>query len=185
MPSPALSAIDMKTIFSLFLLTLAIGCGTHKTAVSHLDSREEGNAFIDSLLAADVDTVIGYYQGCVGCVKGLPLDYYIYWLDETEKRWKIKRFSTYARYEILQRGRPPMSYLERNLDSIETGRMKPFPEFSHFSWESIRIILGERSFEYKVEEMERQFNDSSPRVIFIDKIRSELLGLTGYWRRED
>ena len=48
--------------------------------VEHLDARQNGDLFIDSLKNAEVDTIVGFYYGCSGCNSGRNKVYYVNWI---------------------------------------------------------------------------------------------------------
>ncbi len=175
----------MKIFITLLTITLLISCSTRKyytTYVEHLDSRAEGDRFIDSLMTSGVDTIIGYYDGCSGCIQGLEKPYYVFWASG--KKWFVTKFTKYSKFNHIAGYSPPIKYLSDNLDSIENGRLnKPQYEMSHFPYDVIRIKLNDTEFEYEIKNFEKWKNESAQKVILIDKIRSKILDiLTGEWK---
>lgn len=150
--------------------------------VEHLDSRLEGDRFIDSLQSAGFDTIIGYYDGCSGCIQGRNKPYYIFW--DSGKKWYLTKFTNYSRFNHIAGYSPPIKYLTENLESIKNDKLKkPEYEISHYPYDVIRIILNDKEIRYEVKAFEKWNNESIQKVILIDKIRSNLLRvLSGEWK---
>ena len=161
-----------------------MGCSMSKhytVYVEHLDSRIEGDRFIDSLQNAGVDTIIGYYDGCSGCIQGLDKPYYVFW--DSGKKWYLTKFTKYSRFNHIAGYSPPIKYLTENLENIENGKLtKPQYEISHYPYDVVRIILKDNEIKYEVKAYEKWTNESTQKVILIDKIRSKLLDIRpGNW----
>jgi hypothetical protein len=169
----------MKKLLPLFILMLLIGCSTSKyyvAYVQHIDSRAEGNKFIDSLRTLGMDTIIGYYDGCSGCVEGFEKPYYIFW--DSKNTWHLIKFTTYSKYNEITGYSPPIKYVSENIESIENGKLNaPQFELLHFHYDAVRIIFQNKETKYEINDFEKFDNESAPKVILIDKIRSELLGI--------
>lgn len=150
--------------------------------VEHIDSRAEGDKFIDSLHTAGVDTIIGYYDGCSGCIQGLEKPYYVFW--DSGKKWHVTKFTKYSRFNHIAGYTPPINYLSDNVDSIKNGKLKkPQYEMNHFPYDVVRINLGDYDFKYEIKAYEKWANESHQKAILIDKIRSKLLDISlGEWK---
>lgn len=112
----------MKTFYSLLILFLLFSCSTGRHNIiylEHLNAKEEGDQFIDSLKTAGVDTIIGYYDGCSGCNQGREKSYYVFW--DSENKWNLTKFTNYSRYNHIAGYSPPINYISSNIDSIENG----------------------------------------------------------------
>lgn len=169
----------MKPFLIIFILSFLIGCSMSRNCpvyVEHLDSRVDGDRFMDSLRNVRVDTIIGYYIGCSGCIAGLEKPYYVFW--NAEKKWYVTKFTKYSRYNHIAGYAPPIKYLSENLDSIENGRIKNTQyKLSHYPFDVIRIKLSDEEIKYEITADEKWINESSQKVILIDKIRYKLLDI--------
>lgn len=175
----------MKSFLIILILSFLIGCSLNRNStvyVEHLDSRLDGDRFIDSLKSVGVDTIIGYYDGCSGCILGLEKPYYVFW--DAGKKWYVTKFTKYSRYNHIAGYTPPIKYLSENLDIIENGRIqKPRYELNHYPYDVIRIYLSDKEIKYEITADEKGTNEASQKVILIDKIRSKLLDiLPGEWK---
>jgi hypothetical protein len=173
----------MKAFTALLILLFLGACSNrfHKTNyIEHLDPVANGNKFIDSLRAEGIDTLIAYYEGCSGCIRGFEKSYYIYWVHNDSGY--LTKFTNYSNFKAFQ-SYPPLQYLKENIKSIENGWLnEPKSEWNHFQFQSIYIILGTKEIKYTIPDYVRWVNESAPKVIFIDKIRSKLYGLNPeYW----
>ena len=48
---------------------------------------------------------------------------------------------------------------------------------SHFTYDAVRILLNGREINYEIKNYEKWNNESAPKVILIDKIRSKLFAI--------
>jgi hypothetical protein len=144
--------------------------------VEHIDSRAEGDRFIDSLRTSGLDTIIGYYDGCSGCIQGVEKPYYIFW--DSGNIWHLTKITKYSRFNQITGYSPPINFLFENLSTIENNNLNaPKFEMCHFNYEVVRIILDDKEINYKIKDSEKWNNESSPRVMLIDKIRSTLFDI--------
>lgn len=168
----------IKTL-QLFLLIIFTSCSTSKhqiILVEHINSRAEGDRFIDSLKASGKDTIIGYYSGCSGCWRGTQTPYYIYWC--TENNWHLTKFTNYSRFNQITRFRPSINYLSKNIETIDSSNLiKTGVWISHCHFEIVRIVLNGKEMKYTILDYEKLDNELAPKVILIDKIRSELFNI--------
>lgn len=133
---------------------------------------------MDSLQTEGVDTIIGYYDGCSGCIRGTTKTYYIYWYSE---EWYLTKFNNYSNFNVISRERAPIGFISENLDSLEHGKLRrPAFELLHYHYDRIQIILPNRTFEFQVNEYQNEANPMSEKVVLIDKIRSGLLDVRGW-----
>jgi len=169
----------MKGLLQVLIFVSLIGCASSKYStvyIEHLNSRAEGERFIDSLKTQGVDTIIGYYDNCYGCWSGFNRPYYVYW--DSGNIWHLTTFTNYSRFKNITGYSPPLAYLISNLEAIENEPIiKPQYDISHFSIEYVRIILGEKEIKYSTRNYEKWHNESVQKVILIDKIRSKLFGI--------
>jgi hypothetical protein len=169
----------MRRILQILIAIVLTGCSVSKyytSSVEHFDSRAEGNGFIDSLRTSGKDTIIGYYDGCSGCIRGLEKPYYIYW--QSENKWNLTKFTIYARFNHITGFSPPIKYISDNIEAIDTLKLSlPKAEMSHFTYDAVRILLNGREINYEIKNYEKWNNESAPKVILIDKIRSKLFAI--------
>jgi hypothetical protein len=168
--------IHMKRLLQSLILILLTGCSMSKyntVCVEHIDSKSEGDRFIDSLRALGLDTIIGYYDGCSGCVQGIEKPYYIFW--GTGNRWHVTKITKYSRFNQITGLSPPINYVSENLLTIEnTNLAAPKFQMCHYTYDVVRIILNGNEIIYEIKDYEKWNNESAPRVLLLDKIRSKL-----------
>ncbi|MBL7888431.1 MAG: hypothetical protein JNL24_02700 [Bacteroidia bacterium] len=178
----------MKRLLQLLILILLTGCSMSKyytVFVEHIDSRAEGDRFIDSLKAAGQDTIIGYYDGCSGCIQGLEKPYYIFW--DSGNKWHLTKFTKYSRFNQITGYSPPIKYTSEYFETIDSLKLTvPEFEMSHFPYDVVRIVLNGKEINYEIKDYEKWNNESAPKVILIDKIRSKLFDvLPSEWKGLD
>jgi hypothetical protein len=68
--------------------------------------------------------------------------------------------------------------LSENWLTIEnTNLAAPKFQMSHFHYDVVRIILNGNEIIYEIKNYEKWNNESAPRVLLIDKIRSKLFDI--------
>ncbi|QNR23852.1 hypothetical protein [Croceimicrobium hydrocarbonivorans] len=161
-------------IISLVLVLAA--CSTKKSQIQtvvHLNSRIEGDQFIDSLISNGTDSLIAYYSGCSDCSRNFNRQYAIYWYSEGH--WNLRKFTSKARYQTLKDYEPPMAYLMANRKSIADSSLNSSNYvLSAYAFELIRIQFASQSIEYRIKDYERLGNEEHPKVQLIDQMRSAL-----------
>lgn len=147
----------------------------------YLDSYATGQKEVAKLLEEGVDSVLVYYDGCIGCVHGVPKPYYVYWKED--EQWQITKFSSYGPHNVLK-SNLSMGHFQLIKEGLDE-ELKPSNQYwSHYPYEQVKMYAAGDSICYEVEYMERAKNTSHPKVLWMDKIRSDLLSYEGYWRNK-
>lgn len=167
----------MRIALKIIALVLVLAaCSTKKQqihTVVHLNSRIEGDQFIDSLISNGTDSLISYYSGCSDCPRNFNRLYAIYWYSEGH--WNLRKFTSKARYQTLKDYEPPMSYLMANRKSIADSSLNSSNYvLSAYAFELIRIHFANQSIQYRIKDYERLGNEDHPKVLLIDKLRKNL-----------
>lgn len=171
----------MKLITYILFFILLSGCASKRNyyvLVEHLNARQNGDLFIDSLKNAEVDTIVGFYYGCSGCNSGSEV-YYVNWIDNEVSF--IKKFTNYSNYDHIQREPMALSYISSILDTLQSEKLKEAEIYwSHYRYESVRIILNYRDVSYQIAFFEKAGNETSHLVLLINNIRLYLEPLHDY-----
>lgn len=170
-------------LFCSVILQFASACSSKKEVlVDHLDPKEQGERFLDSLEKAGVDTAISYRDGCSGCFENAPEPHYLMWSDSSY--WSVIKFTKWGTYGPVKQSGFPISFLSGNFGKIRDDTLSE-PEYilSHFPYEEVRARIDDLSMEYRVKSYEKGANQLNYRVLLIDKIRSYLFEIPeAKWR---
>ena len=132
----------MKYIFYISLSLILSSCLTnnyYSVAVKHLDSRVIGEKIIDSLRVSEVDTILGYYDGCSGCLLGASNTYYIFWI-KNQKSF-VTKVNDYSTYPHFKSSGLPFEYISSIIVPLQNEKLIE-PKFlvSHYGYEIVTII---------------------------------------------
>lgn len=162
-----------------------LGCKTNKNliAVEHLNPHEESDKFITKLKKEGVDTIITYADACSGCIQGVPVSYYVYWVNNSSGY--ITKFNKYSNYNTVSHLVLNFDFVTKVLDSLKNEILiEPTIELLHYRYEKIEIILKNKEVKFDVNEFYKTTeNELKYRIIFIDKFRSFLFVIDDYnWK---
>lgn len=151
--------------------------------VQHLNPKEEGGKFVDSLKHSGVDTIIGYYKGCSGCVSGVTSEYYVFWIKSNESF--VTKFNELTNYNVL-RSYFPFSYVSTVYVELRREKLRdPKLTTSHYIYESVSIFFDDEEYEYDIVDFEKKANENSLKVNLIDKLRANLLIINKDWKGQN
>jgi hypothetical protein len=168
----------------LFIVSMCLlaSCFVHRRReyeeVGHIDAQKEGEMFIDSLKSANIDTIVGYFNW--SSLGANP--HYIFW--QNNGNGYLTQITQYAKYNIINR-----AFLNYVLSTTTIQKLKS--EKITTRWvscddcpsEQMRIYLGADSVIYDMELIVREANEWSAQIIFIDKFRSFLFGVSPWeWK---
>jgi len=164
-----------STLMVLFLSLVLSACISSKYSnqISYVnaDTYYEGQRFIDSLKANNVNTIVGYYSGCVDCSRHSPRPYYVFW--NLKDSWFTTKFTRTKRYRTIEGHAPPLLYVSRNIDSLRNVELvKPQMIKSAYGYEEVVIMLQDENFRFNIRHYEKENNMNNHRVILTDSIRS-------------
>lgn len=165
----------MKTLVYISLLLHLTGCAARKylVAVHHLDPKLESKKFKERLLSTGVDTIITYTDACSGCVEGVLNPRYVYWFEAGQGF--LTKFTEESNYNIIEPQEFPIVYIVRNFDKIKSDSIiEPNFGFMHYDFEEIFLKIGDKEFDYRLDEFEKTQNQNNFKVLTIDKIRAAL-----------
>lgn len=166
---------QMKNLVFFLVASSMISCGIGKyqVPVHHLLPKVEASDFKDSLVSLGVDTILGYWDACSGCVQGIENPYYLYWIYKGEIC--LTKFTETSNYNILSNQWFPIDFVCTYFDEIIADSIIE-PDFGllHYDFEEVHIKLAEREFHLRIDEYEKTVNQDNFKVRLIDKIRSDL-----------
>ncbi len=179
----------MKILAVILILSIKTTVVLGQIGYSDLTTiKTECEHFTDSLISANVDTVISYYQGYAGCpVSGRPWAF-IYWTQNSvpsamifEQRTKGKKNKKYDTYELhYYHGVGITSYSFSYFDkyftniSADTVVEKPNLYILNYAFVQVRVKLATRHLEYYVRP-DREANFTSYKWMLIKDLRSFIL----------
>lgn len=174
----------MKRILSLFVfLTIISSCSYHyklykvprEFPLPNVSNYDLGKGFVDSLSEIGVDTIVGYYIGCSGCISGTPKDFYVFWMKDRTPH--LRFFPTWGEQRNIIKGLP-YSYFYEKIDSLKNEELENFEEpFLHYGYDYVFMTIGDKKVEYELTMNLKNGNLDSYHTLFIDKIRSSVLDI--------
>ena len=179
----------MKAPIYLLFCLIFLSCATRSrtlVAVEHIDQHSKGVEFIDSLSNAGIDTLIGYYNGCSGCVPGTQKRFYIFWMDSGETY--AKKVTNYTEYEILKINYFPFSYFYSQKEKIQSDSLiEPKFRLDHGGIESCSFRIGDWSHDFSIDGWTLGANEFSMHAAFLNAMRSELYLISSnyYWKSQN
>lgn len=175
----------MRLVFVITFVLVLYGCRTNvsRIAVEHLNPQEESDKFIVNLQTEGVDTIITYADACSGCLKGIRMPHYVFWVKNNGRF--VTKFDVYTNYNTINYGGFDLDFTFEMMDSIISEKLvEPNLIISHFGIENISISMNKKKLRYVVRSFDKiKENELKYRIVFIDKFRSYLFGIDDYkWK---
>ncbi len=85
------------TCIILLLCLIVFSCTLQKASrsIELFEARDAATSFKDTLIKNGIDTILLFYKGCEGCIKGAKKTAYVFW-KEGDNNGTIRKFDSYA-----------------------------------------------------------------------------------------
>lgn len=136
----------------------------------------EGNEFVDSLLAEEVDTIIAYQAACVDCQPNSANPYYIFWKQDQD--WYLQKFQTQGRFRLLKGFEAPVGYIDQHWSALtEDDIIRPNFIRSAYGFERVQVLLSKRQLDYRIKDYEKEINEKSIHLLLINHLRETVMAI--------
>lgn len=164
----------MKTYLTIITIAILYGCSVKPKYiyVAHLDVKELGANFVDSLLQTGVDTIMSYYDGCAGCIPGTIKSVWVYW--ENKGHSSITKFTNYAKYKPYQISfEREFEFIASQISLLKNESIdREYSIFDHYAYEEFQIVSPSDSYKFMITDDATRRNQGSYSVLVIDKFKS-------------
>lgn len=174
----------MKTYLVIILLAIICSCSVKNkyVYVAHLDVKELGVSFVDSLIQENIDTILSYYEGCAGCIPGTRKFFWVYW--ENQGIPNIVKFTNYSKYYPLKISfKSEFTFIDKLIPQLKNDSInRGYSLLNHYAYEEFQIISPYSSYKYMITADASNLNQGSYSVLVIDKFKSMIHNSSDwYW----